>query len=226
MQRRDFLRSSAMVTALAACGESVTPPRQRTNYLALGDSVTEQRTDVVPYPVDLHDDLTPDGLSVLHNAGVSGCTTRQILDQWSDRVTTPCPAPDLVTIMFGINDHWIDDGTTSPRVPVDEFRANMHTICAKLNALPSRPLVVVLSATYIERDSLSRLQEYNAIAASVAQVRGLPVVNCFSPMAQLAGPDWRGRWTMNGDGVHPNSEAQRILAASIFPSLYRAVNAH
>ena len=40
--------------------------------------------------------------------------------------------PDIVTIMYGTNDSYVDQGKTTSRLTVDEYRNNLQTIVVEL----------------------------------------------------------------------------------------------
>ncbi len=40
--------------------------------------------------------------------------------------------PDIVTVMYGTNDSYVDQGATTSRITVEEYRRNLETLVSEL----------------------------------------------------------------------------------------------
>lgn len=131
------------VNALGFLDREVTaakPPGMR-RVICMGDSCTAQGTP--PYSGHLNNLLkekSPDGQPwEAFNTAVHGYTVLQGLALFRTRVASF--SPDIVTIMFGWNDHWLAPEEDVPRLA----RVGSPALTAVRNALARKRLVVALT---------------------------------------------------------------------------------
>ena len=135
------------------------------------------------------------------NAGVSGDTTAGGLRraEWvlSQR-------PDVVVLALGAN-----DGLRG--LPLEETGKNLQGIVAKARAAGAR---VLLCGMLIPTSYGPEYQEgFGRLFPRVAHAEGVPVVPFL-----LDGVAGKKELNLE-DGIHPNAEGQRILAANVLPHL-------
>lgn len=196
-----------------------------------GDSTTATRSDVHRvYAERLAGELTRLGIaSEIVNAGVAGNTTRQALTRLERDVLDR--DPDLVVIQFGLNDSAIDvaQGHTEPRVSRSEYEWNLRVIVRRIQEQGAYPILVtpnpgVWSARLLETygrppyDVQDRwgFNVYNVRYAEsvrrIAEETGAPLVDAYRMYeAQDRTPTKIEGWL--SDGLHPNDEGHRALAA-------------
>ncbi|HSL75958.1 MAG TPA: SGNH/GDSL hydrolase family protein [Candidatus Limnocylindrales bacterium] len=171
-------------------------------YVALGDSYTIG-TSVEP------DDRFPDqlvrrvpGLELVANLGVNGYTT-------ADLIRDELPAlnglaPDLVTLLIGVNDVVQD-------IPAATYEANVVTILdVLLAALPADRVIVVAIPDYTVTpagadygDPTAKhgaIVEANAVMERLARQRRLTFVDIFDISLRAAAD----RSLVADDGLHPS----------------------
>ena len=169
------------------------------------------------------------------NAGVGGSNTRDALQRLDSDVLAH--DPDIVTIMFGLNDAAMVDGgpdgpiaRTEPRVPLDEYRANLAEIVRRIKAAGAKPIlctVTPISRDYVyshmgaygEVDDMNyRNRDYCQAAREVASEAGIRLVDVFA--AWLARDDWR---ELLGDGMHANPTGHALTADLLFDTVRTAL---
>ena len=128
-------------TLLALRAASAVEP---VRIVCLGDSVTKAvRKGVEPHETFcalLQNSLAQADRPVeVINAGIGGNTTEDGLKRFQPDVLDH--KPQVVVIMFGLNDSWIDAGKADSRLTVHEYRANLDTM---LELLIGHEIKVVL----------------------------------------------------------------------------------
>lgn len=195
--------------------------------ITLGDSITKgARPGVSPtqsFSARLQAALRERGRAAnVHNVGIGSERTDLALQRLATDVISQ--RPDLVTVMYGTNDSWVDIGKSESRLSERQFEENLRRMVQRLRAEKIR--VVVMTEPRFEaknpRNGLGeepnlRLGRYMEISRRVAKETGAPLVDHFMAWteAQRSGVA-RPEWTT--DGCHPNAAghadlAQRITAA-------------
>ncbi|MDB5387648.1 MAG: lysophospholipase L1-like esterase [Planctomycetaceae bacterium] len=144
------------------------------------------------------------------NAGISGNTTVNGLERLDRDVLSQ--KPDLVTVMFGLND--------MTRIPPEQYRANLMTIIRRCwetgsDVLLSTPNNVINTGGRPSK----KLEEYCEIIRDVGRTLSVPVADCYAQMEVLRAKDpiaWR---LLLSDEIHPNLDGHKrmgeILAQAI-----------
>jgi len=196
--------------------------------LTLGDSITRGvRRGVRPtetFAARLQGSLRAAGLAVnVHNIGIGSERTDLALARLDRDVIAP--RPHIVTVMYGTNDSWVDQGKSDSRLSAAQYEANLREIVRRLHAAGIR-VVLMTEPKFAEQNPRNglgeepngRLARYVELCRRVARETGTPLVDHF---AGWAAEQQRGRilqpWTT--DGCHPNVEGHRDLAARIAPVL-------
>lgn len=190
--------------------------------VCLGDSVTKGvRPGVKPqetFTALLEAGLREQGLRVkCLNAGIGGNRTDQGLARLEKDVLAHKPA--LVTIMFGLNDSWIDADRTEPRLAVDAYRQNLTQIVRRVRQAGAVPLVMTSNpaiAPQYPPERNANLQRYINAARQVARKERAPLVDLYQRFAELAigGRDLNELFT---DAMHPNPRGHRLIANMLLP---------
>ena len=171
-------------------------------YVALGDSYTIG-TSVEPgdrFPDQLARRVP--GLELVANLGVNGYTTADLIRD--ELPVLAGLAPDLVTLLIGVNDVVQD-------IPAGTYEANVVTIFDVLLAtLPADRIVVVsipdytatpAGADYGDPDAKhAAIVEANRVMAGLAVDRGIAFVDVFDLSLDAAGD----RSLVAEDGLHPS----------------------
>jgi lysophospholipase L1-like esterase len=190
---------------LVLCGAPV-PARAAPVWVAFGDSLTQS----MPFPwTELLERAT--GHPVI-NAGIAGNTTADALKRLDADVLRH--HPDLVLVMFGVNDQEIPDGAApgAYAVPPQAFAANLDAIVTRIQAtgarvvlLTNRPLVQgpgAPGATFyldrhgdrgalytLPRKTKDTIRLYNDIVRAKARERHTALVDIWQAVVDRAGSD-------------------------------------
>lgn len=143
----------------------------------------------------------------VYNAGVSGNTTTTALARLDRDVLSR--APQLVAIMFGMND--------AVSVAPEEFTRNLATMVARARAAGAA--VILLTPTQVQTGDPQRTPErlgaYAALVRKVARETRVPLVDCHGTFAEVASAGGY-RWArLMSDAIHPNLHGHRLIAAEV-----------
>ncbi|MCC6507843.1 MAG: SGNH/GDSL hydrolase family protein [Pirellulaceae bacterium] len=137
--------------------------------------------------------------------------------------------PDIVTVMYGTNDSYVDKGATASRITVEEYRSNLQKIVAELLRRGILP-VLMTEPRWSEAAALNgvgenpniRLEPYIVACRETAALWRVPLIDHFATWtnAGVAGTNLH-EWTT--DGCHPNPTGHQKLAELMLPVLQRAV---
>lgn len=194
--------------------------------MTLGDSITRgARPGVNPtqiFAARLQAALREAGLPALvHNVGIGGERTDQALARLEADVIAQ--RPDIVTVMYGTNDSWVDQGKTASRLSEQDYTANLREIVRRLRAAQIR-VVLMTEPKFGEQNQRNgvneeanvRLSRYVEHGRAVARELQVPLVDHFGGWDA---EQRRGRvlQALTTDGCHPNPEGHADLAARMVP---------
>jgi acyl-CoA thioesterase-1 len=223
------------LAAAALCGrgkeslaeEAAQPPLK---VLALGDSITRGvRPGVTAeqiFTTLLQTELRKAGgeIEVL-NAGIGGERTDGGLARLERDVLSK--RPDIVLVMYGTNDSYVDPGKSDSRLSRDAYSANLRKIVERLVAAKIRP-VLMTEPCWGAKAKLNgagehpnvRLEKYMQACRELAEELKLPLVDHYAQWTekQASGFDV-GRWTT--DQCHLNPQGHEVVAAAILQTLRR-----
>mgnify|MGYP001166471974 FL=1 len=227
---------SILATVLAAVALFVTsgtvsgedrPLPQTTHIVTLGDSITngERRgvTAEQTFASLIESSLLVAGRPVrVTNVGIGGERTDQALARLGNVLALK---PDVVTIMYGTNDSYVDQGQTASRLSLDRYRGNLVQLVTELLRRDIRPVLMTeprwaddVKPNGVGEHPNVRLEKYVKACREVAALWHVTLVDHFSRWseAKTDGVTLRG-WTT--DGCHPNPFGHRVLAATMLPAL-------
>ncbi len=225
------IRIRAVVFALLA----LVPDVRALTVVTFGDSTTAPRGTLRVYSDWLRSDLQFDGRDiVVHNAGAGGNTTERAKARFDRDVLAR--KPDLVIILFGINDAavdvWKDPPATGPRVPPGEYRAHLVTFVRRLRdagagvvLMTPNPLAwsettrrLYAAAPYLPDDPDGfnvLLRDYAAAVREVAREEGCGLVDVFTAFREVE----KAPGNLTPDGMHPGEEGHRLIADRLIEHL-------
>ena len=197
------------------------------HIVTLGDSITkgERRgvTDKQTFASLIEVGLRDSGQAVrVTNVGIGGERTDQALKRLATILEL---RPDVVTIMYGTNDSFVDTGKTASRISRDQYRDNLVRLVTELLG---RGIAVVLMTEPRWADDAKpngvgehpnvRLEKYVEACREVAAAWRVPLVDHFAgwSKARKDGVTLRD-WTT--DGCHPNPAGHIVLARTMLPVL-------
>ncbi|NQV22844.1 MAG: hypothetical protein HQ518_00630 [Rhodopirellula sp.] len=212
--------------------EKKTQPEQRhLTIVTLGDSITKGvRSGVTTdqtFASLAEQGLTAAGRSAsVINVGIGGERTDQALKRLDQVLRYN---PDIVTVMYGTNDSYVDKGKTTSRITVDEYRANLNRIVAELLRRGIQPVLMTeprwsdkAARNGIDENPNVKLEPFVEACRAVAKEWRLPLVDHFAnwATARESGIDLHD-WTT--DGCHPNPAGHAQIAVAMRPVLNRTI---
>jgi lysophospholipase L1-like esterase len=210
--------------ALVLCGSHVAAA-ETVRIVCLGDSVTKAVRPGVEadqtFCALLEVKLRARGVDVeVINAGIGGHTTADGLRRFDSDVLAK--KPHHVVIMFGLNDSWIDEGRTTSRVSVAEYRQNLQQMAATLaernigiTFMTPNPAIAPKYPTERNRTLKPYVEVVRALAREGAE--RVHLIDVYERFAELAieDADLNAYFT---DGMHPNPAGQQIIADMLVAS--------
>ena len=205
--------------------------RRKVTIVTLGDSITKGvRSGVAKeqtFASLLQTPLTNSGAAVrVVNVGVGGERTDQALRRLDKIIALK---PDIVTVMYGTNDSYVDPGKKASRISLDAYRGNLEKIVSELLRRGIQPVLMTeprwaddARPNGLGENPNVRLELYAAACREIAKTRRAPLVDHFSQWTESRKQGVQLRdWTT--DGCHPNPAGHRQMAAAILPVIRRAI---
>lgn len=142
----------------------------------------------------------------MFNAGISGHTTENALARIDHDVISH--QPDLVTVMFGLND--------MTRVPLETYRENLKTIVHKCQAAGSEVILATPNNVITTDDRpTEKLIQYCDVIREVGSELNIPVCDAYRELDAVrthAPFDWR---LLMSDAIHPNMAGHKRIATCL-----------
>ncbi len=192
--------------------------------VCLGDSVTKAERPGVraeeTFCAVLQKKLLAAGRKAeVPNFGIGGQTTAQGVSRLDSVLAAK---PSHVVIMYGLNDSWIDQGQTAPRLTPGEYHTNLKQMVDRLKQAKVTPLLMtpnpVAPPTYTP-DRNANLKKYVAMVRKLARAENVVLIDVYARYAELAleGTDLNTLFT---DAMHPNPKGQALIADWLFEELH------
>lgn len=229
---------SAFVSSLSAvadtheahagnCTTAVRDP-ETLHIVTLGDSITKGvRTGVLPeqtFSAILEAQLHSQQIAAkVTNTGIGGERTDQALKRLDADILSL--KPDIVIVMYGTNDSYVDQGATDSRISADEFETNLRQIVAKLRE--NQVSVVIMTepawgtaagVNGVGEHPNLRLEKYMARTRGVAKSEKVPLVDHYDLWTTRL-PEGTTPGDLTTDQCHPNPRGHQFMAEQILPVL-------
>lgn len=215
------------ITALVLAGLSV-QAAEPVRVVCLGDSITKGVrpgvTAIQTFALLLEQKAKSDGFSAeVFNVGIGGERTDQALARLEKDVIAK--KPDIVTIMYGANDSYVDSGKTAPRLSEMQFRENLAKI---VDQLQSRKISVILMTeprwgaaakpNGVGEHPNLRMEPFMQATRDMAKMKSTALVDHYSLWTEFE-KSGKSIGEITTDQLHPNPAGHRLLADSIWPHL-------
>lgn len=211
-----------------------TPAANKLRIVTLGDSITKGVRPGVKadetFAARLEAALRAEGMDAsVGNVGIGGERTDQALKRLAKDVLAQ--KPSLVTIMYGTNDSYVDQGKSASRITVEEYRANLGKLVDELRAAGVMPVLMTeprwgktARLNGVGEHPNVQLEKYVAACRAVAKEKQTPLVDHYQhwTKAEAKGTDI-GAWTT--DQCHPNPDGHRVLTEVLLPVIRAALKA-
>ncbi|HET6879318.1 MAG TPA: SGNH/GDSL hydrolase family protein, partial [Pirellulales bacterium] len=224
------LAFSLFLFFLLALAETATSDDTRPVIVTLGDSITKGvRQGVEPeqtFSAIVEKRLSVEGTAAeVVNLGIGGERTDQALIRLDAVIER---RPNVVTIMYGTNDSYVDQGARDSRITRDQFGENLKALVVRLRERGIEPVLMTeprWAAT--AKDGLGespnlRLGPFMETCRQVARELRVPLVDHFAHWidAEKNGQDLQA-WTI--DGCHPNPAGHEEIARLMVSVLLAAL---
>ena len=160
------------------------------------------------------------------NVGVGGERTDQALKRLSRIIAL---RPDIVAVMYGTNDSYVDRGKKTSRLTIKQYRDNLNRIIVELLRRGITPVLMTeprwaddAGPNGIGEHPNVRLEKYVAVCRETAKRWRVPLVDHFA--------DWTTRRkngtklrSLTTDGCHPNPAGHAKLAVAMLPVLQSTI---
>lgn len=144
------------------------------------------------------------------NAGISGHTTGDALARIEKDVLAK--KPDLVVIMFGMND--------VARVGIDDYEKNLRTITRQCLDAGAAVMLCTPNSVYENPTRPNvKLASYSERVRTVARDFNIPLVDFFKDWSELHQQDPRAWMLLMSETIHPNLNGHKRFAELITRSL-------
>lgn len=149
----------------------------------------------------------PDAKLTMVNAGISGHTTVLGLQRIERDVLAE--GPDLVTVMFGMND--------VVGVPIETYRENLREIVDQCRAVGAEVLLCTPNSVYDEDQGrpMEKLAQYAQVVRDVAAEKQVPLADCWQAYEDIRAADLRAWRLLLSETIHPNMNGHKVFAEEI-----------
>lgn len=141
------------------------------------------------------------------NAGKSGDTTPQALARMDQHVLSK--KPDMVVIMFGMND------CHRPNIP---FRENLKVMASRCREINAEVVLCTPNSIYPKKDTIRTMDKVATSAEAVrtvAKEMSLPLADCHQAFENVRATDQLEWKFLMSDLIHPNMNGHKLFAEVI-----------
>ena len=224
-----------MMLSNVSCGSTsprVEKPLLRT-IVIFGDSTSAPRGNIRIFAAIIQEQLPG---SQVFNAGVPGNTTRDALLRLDSDVISR--HPQIVTILFGINDSAVDvwKGASQPRVPLAEYRANLLELIRRIRGSGATPILLTPNPVCWTPQLLKLygtppyepqnpdgwnvlLRQYAQTVREIAAQEKTPLVDVDRLFRAYSTEPNHRLGDLLSDGMHPNDAGHRLIGDAIWSVL-------
>ncbi|REK19405.1 MAG: hypothetical protein DWQ37_00985 [Planctomycetota bacterium] len=229
--RVNFVRIAVLCAAVVSSAPAFADEKlPQAIVVTLGDSITKGvRPGVAADETFAH--LVGEQLRAEHpqasvtNVGIGGERTDQALERLDDVIAL---RPRVVTVMYGTNDSYVDQGKTESRLTLEQFRANLRTIVERLLRAGIEPVLMTeprwakAGKNGLGENPNGRLESFVEATRQIADECDVPLVDHYAhwTRAETNGQDLDD-WTT--DHLHPNPRGHEVMAATMLPALLAAL---
>ena len=207
------------------------PISSELTIVTLGDSITKGvRSGVTSkqtFAAVIEGQLKKNGRSVqVKNVGIGGERSDQALRRLDKVIRLK---PDIVTIMYGTNDSYVDRGKSANRITVDGYTSNLNQIVIELLRRGIVPVLMTeprwseqAAPNGLGENPNERLEPYVRACRQTAAAWRVPLVDHFAAWTAARSKGFKLHdWTT--DGCHPNPTGHAQLAQSMLPVLQQVI---
>lgn len=201
-------------------------PMERT-ILVFGDSITWGAWDAeggwvqrLREAIDEKNLSKEDDFCALYNLGISGDSTRELLERVESETRTRTKRADEIVMIFaiGTNDSWLFREIKRHNVPPEMFRENLGKLLIRAKKFTSKLVFVGLAQVDERVDPVpwntdkaykpEYLKHYNSMLKEFCEENKLHFIEIM-PIFEDKGKE------LLKDGAHPNSEGHKLIFETV-----------
>ena len=197
--------------------------------VTFGNSTTAPRKGIEKvYAVRIHDALAEAGIpNKVINSGIGGSHTGSIKDSQipkiehgMDRFNKAVLAhhPDWVTLNFGLNDAYQDQGEgTSSRIPLENYISNLTYFIAEIKKNNGKVILLTPNplSSKLKHFHHERLKLYRDAVIKLAKAQDVELINSWKLFGTYAKKNPGGMEALLPDGTHPMDTGHELIAREI-----------
>lgn len=204
--------------------------KKELTIVTFGNSTTALRKGIEKvYAARIHEALTEAGISnKVINSGIGGSHTGSAKDysrgttieHGMDRFNKAVLKhnPDWVTLNFGLNDAYQDQGEgTASRIPLDAYISNLTHFITEIKKINGKVILLTPNplSSKLEQFRHERLKLYRNAVIKLAKSERVELINSWKVFGKYARKDPEGMEGLLPDGTHPMDTGHRLIAEEI-----------
>jgi len=203
--------------------------KKELTIVTFGNSTTAPRKGIEKvYAVRIHDALIEAGIpNKVINSGIGGSHTGSIRDNDKGKVEHGMDRfekavlshhPDWVTLNFGLNDAYQDNGIgTSSRIPLDKYISNLTYFITEIKRIDGKIILLTPNPLSSKLDQFrhDRLKLYKDAVIKLAKTQDVELINSWKLFHRFAKKSPEGMEGLLPDGTHPMDTGHQLIAEKI-----------
>ncbi|MFN0197961.1 MAG: SGNH/GDSL hydrolase family protein [Planctomycetaceae bacterium] len=162
------------------------------------------------------------------NKGIGGERTDQGLKRLHKDVLDL--KPHVVTIMYGANDSYVDEGKTASRISRKEFGDNLRELVEEIRAIDAIPILMTSTPAGKDHGPTGagehpnvRLSAYVQECRDMAKEMNVPLIDHYAEWMRMEKEGIDFGKTLMTDQVHPNPKGHELMAKSMLKTIEEAL---
>jgi len=209
--------------------------KKEITIVTFGNSTTAPRKGIEKvYAVRIHELLTEAGIAnKVINSGVGSNHSGSVKDNARPKIehgmdrfekAVLSHRPDWVTLNFGLNDAYQDQGEgTASRIPLEAYIANLTHFVTEIKKGNGRVILLTPNplSSKLEQFRHERLKLYKNAVIKLAKSEHVELINSWKVFGKYARKDPAGMEGLLPDGLHPMDIGHRLIADKIVKIIKR-----
>ncbi len=233
--KRIKLIASTILFVLLLSTLSYAQDKKELTIVTFGNSTTAPRKGIEKvYAVRIHEALIEAGIpNKVINSGVGSNHTGSVKDNDHPKIEHGMDRfekavlnyhPDWVTLNFGLNDAYQDQGDGTPsRIPLDAYVANLTHFITEIKKNKGRVILLTPNplSSKLEKFRHERLKLYRDAVIRLAKSEHVELINSWKVFGKYARKDSAGMEGLLPDGLHPMDTGHKLIADEIVKIIKR-----
>ncbi|SDL63697.1 Lysophospholipase L1 [Daejeonella rubra] len=203
--------------------------KKELTIVTFGNSTTAPRKGIEKvYAVRIHEGLTEAGITnKVINSGIGGSHTGYGKDYKDSKIEHGMDRfekavlqhhPDWVTMNFGLNDAYQDNGIgTASRIPIEKYIANLTYFITEIKKIDGKIILLTPNPLSSKLDQFrhERLKLYKDAVIKLARSENVELINSWKLFHHFAKKSPEGMEGLLPDGTHPMDTGHKLIAEKI-----------